>query len=103
MNVCVPCRNPQAVTDGDSHCLKCGSEITYMSGVKWCPPKKNNKRAWKRIANGDWWWDHRRVQRIRARWPYQNVWRAERRPTHKPGQETSVQRSWPEPGRQLGG
>jgi len=69
----------------------------------WCPPKKNNDRAWKRVANGDWLWDHRRVQRIGARWPYQHVWRAERRPTHKKGQETSVQRSWPQPGRELGG
>jgi hypothetical protein len=101
--VCIKCRNPQAKTDGDSHCLKCGSETTYRSLQYWSPPKKNNLRAWKRIANGEWLWDRRRVQRVGARWPYANIWRAERRPTHKKGQETSLQRSWPQSGRELGG
>lgn len=85
MQVCIPCRNPHALTDGDSHCLKCGSDTIYMSGVRWCPPKKNNKRAWKRIANGEWLWDRRRVVRIGRRHGY--GWYRVELPTHKPGQE----------------
>lgn len=80
----------------------CGGVI-QVAPRHWCPPKKNNKRAWKRVENGNWLWDHRRVLRIRERWPYEKVWRAERRPTHKKGQEPGIQRSWPQPGRNMGG
>lgn len=60
MYVCVPCRN---VIGHTKACPECGKdrELTY----KWSPPKKNNDRAWKRIAKGEWLWDRRRVYRNR--------------------------------------
>lgn len=84
-NVCIPCRNPQARTDGDSHCLKCGSETVHRSLAYWSPPKKNNIRAWKRIAKGEWLWDRRRVLRAERRHSY--GWYRVHLPTHKSGQE----------------
>lgn len=41
----------------------CGEEMQLVS-YRWCPPKKNNDRAWKRVARGDWLWDHRRIRRV---------------------------------------
>jgi hypothetical protein len=38
-----------------------------MNMCYWSPPKKNNLRAWKRIADGDWLWDHRRERRAHSR------------------------------------
>ena len=47
----------------------CGEEMVKV-WYNWSPPKKSNDRAWKRIAEGDWLWDHRRVRRIRNRPAY---------------------------------
>jgi hypothetical protein len=80
-NVCVECRNPQARTDGDSHCLKCNSKTIYINLQYWSPPKKNNLRAWKRIANGEWLWDRRRVLRTNRR--HWNSWEFVSLPNHK--------------------
>lgn len=65
MNICIPCRdgNPRVVWSGDIWVHDgCGERLT-SSPRNWSPPKKNNKRAWKRIANGEWLWDRRRVRR----------------------------------------
>lgn len=57
--VCVPCRTvfKQTVV-----CPSCGGSMQYV-GPKWCPPKKNNDRAWKRVEKGEWNCDRRRVRR----------------------------------------
>ena len=60
MAVCVPCRDVSAADP----CVKCG-EATVRAPYKWSPPRKNNDRAWKRIAKGEWLWDRRRVYRAK--------------------------------------
>jgi hypothetical protein len=62
----------------------CGG-IIQVAPRHWCPPKKNNKRAWKRVANGEWLWDRRRVVRIGRR--HGHGWYRVELPTHKPGQK----------------
>lgn len=65
MLVCIPCRdaNPSMKFTEDATIHQaCGERLT-LSPRKWSPPKRNNKRAWKRIANGEWLWDRRRVRR----------------------------------------
>lgn len=49
--VCVTCRSVD---------MPCSHEKITMS-YRWRPPKKNNHKAWKRIAAGDIWWDKRAV------------------------------------------
>lgn len=53
ISVCVPCRFAAKQT---WKCPHCGLEMAY-AGRKWRAPKKNNDRAWKMIAAGDWLWD----------------------------------------------
>lgn len=69
--VCVPCRNINVqytvIKDDDDNlvartCKACGGQVV-RSPYKWAPPKKRDDRAWKRIANGEWLWDRRRVRR----------------------------------------
>lgn len=45
-------------------CSKCGGEtkLVYF-GTKITVPKKNDKRAWKRVFNGEKLWDRRKVKR----------------------------------------
>jgi len=77
MMVCIPCRsaNPAVVYKDDVVIHQaCGENVT-VSPRKWSPPKKTNKRAWKRIANGEWNWDRRRVRRNPPYAPYsKNSW-----------------------------
>lgn len=42
-------------------CPKCQTKLLDM-GMRWRPPKKNNHKAWKMIANGDYWWDKKAVK-----------------------------------------
>lgn len=37
-------------------------------GKHWTAPKKNNDRAWKRIANGDTLWNHRKLRKRGRYW-----------------------------------
>jgi hypothetical protein len=30
-------------------------------GSRWRPPKKNNDKAWAKIARGDIWWDDKAI------------------------------------------
>ncbi len=60
--VCVSCR---FVSKSITVCPHCHDGM-LCAGKKWSAPKKNNDRAWKRIENGEWLWDRRRVRR-RAR------------------------------------
>jgi hypothetical protein len=50
---------------GTNHsvCKICGTEskVLYF-GTKITVPKKNDKRAWKRVLSGEWFWDRRKVQ-----------------------------------------
>lgn len=64
MSVCIPCRLYSPKSDGNGCCAICKGEIT-STPYRWSPPKRNNLRAWKRIANGEWLWDRRRVRRGR--------------------------------------
>lgn len=50
-SICVTCRTVD---------LPCSHEKIVV-GYRWRPPKKNNDKAWKRIAAGDIWWDKRAV------------------------------------------
>lgn len=36
--------------------------MVYM-GARWRAPKKNDKKSWKRVANGDPLWDDRAIAR----------------------------------------
>lgn len=63
--MCVPCRNVSKYPDVDKsregnflQCRFCKGPLTSM--YKWSAPKKNNERAWKRIENGDWYWNRRK-------------------------------------------
>lgn len=60
-HVCIGCRK----VDFHPECPQCGKE-TVLVGHRWRPPKKNNDRAWKLIANGEWLWDTRHVNRVAA-------------------------------------
>lgn len=69
MSVCIPCRLYLPKRDEGGNCATCKGEVT-PTPYKWSPPKHKNVRAWKRIANGEWLWDRRRVRRgYRTRGP----------------------------------
>lgn len=40
----------------------CCNEPKVSTHYSWRPPKKNDDRAWRRIENGDWLWDHRIIE-----------------------------------------
>ena len=56
--ICVKCR---FATKHGGSCPSCGEPTLYMGN--WSPPKKNNRRAWKRIGKGEYLWDRRRVRK----------------------------------------
>jgi hypothetical protein len=58
--VCPECREVAPVIIGCSHANK------IWVTPKWRAPKKGNDRAWKRIAQGDIWWDDGAVARKAA-------------------------------------
>jgi hypothetical protein len=47
---------------GYEQCPCNNGEWRYMSS-KWRPPKKHNTHAWKRIANGELWWDRKAIDK----------------------------------------
>lgn len=64
---CVPCRRVSKAeiwrkNTGMSSitCSRCQLPMQNM-GSRWCPPKKNNHKAWRAIANGDILWDSSRI------------------------------------------
>jgi len=76
VHVCIPCRN----TVGYGLCQFCGAERIVKA--RWSAPTKNNDRAWKRIENGEWLWDRRRVRRNPQRMNFSRF----TSPHDKPGQ-----------------
>lgn len=48
-------------------CTTCKGELKTPP-YRWSPPKHRDKRAWKRIENGEWLWDRRRVKRRKTKW-----------------------------------
>ena len=60
--VCVPCRI--ARKHSGVVCERCGGPL--VEKYKWSAPKRTNDRAWKRIENGDWFWDHRKTRKSRG-------------------------------------
>lgn len=54
---CVTCR----VANKGGACGR-GHEMRYM-GARWRAPRKNDKKAWQRVADGDLLWDDRAVAR----------------------------------------
>lgn len=54
--VCARCRIVSTVQPS------CGHEGTHV-GSRWRAPKKSDDKAWKRIENGDWWWDDKAIYR----------------------------------------
>ena len=65
MAVCIPCRDV-ATWSPEGTCPKCG-ETLVSAPYRWSPPRKNNARAWKHIAKGEWLWVRRRVHRVKTR------------------------------------
>jgi hypothetical protein len=59
--VCPECRTVDTIVVTCAHANK-----VWVSS-KWRAPKRNNDRAWKRIAEGDLLWDDGAVQRKAAR------------------------------------
>jgi len=64
MYACVDCRiggkNPYPKCTGEGHkVLFFGRKITI--------PKKRDDGAWRRIANGEYYWDRRKVRKIKNR------------------------------------
>lgn len=72
--VCVPCR---WVSKQTATCPTCKGSC--VSKYKWSAPRKNNDRAWKRIENGEWLWDRRRVRRGRRGVAPETVVKVQRR------------------------
>ena len=60
MYVCIPCR--ETIHTEYPNCSRCGAPLV-QSPYRWSPPRRNDTRAWKRIAKGEWLWDRRRVRR----------------------------------------
>lgn len=53
---CVECRGKNLPTHLDTH-------ITHTVSSRWRAPSKHNNLAWKRIANGEIWWDRRAISK----------------------------------------
>lgn len=64
-NVCVKCKTVSLVSN-------CGHETILVVNSKWRAPKKSNRKAWKEIAAGNIWWDHKAIDckaiESRMRW-----------------------------------
>ena len=84
--VCIPCRkvwagggssnrssrrsswDKQIVTVAPTTgCPICKGETVTVS-YRWRAPKRRNDRAWKRIADGDWLWEHDPKGRAPSNW-----------------------------------
>lgn len=65
MRVCTTCRRIVQQYEGDG-CNTCGT-VLLSAPYRWSPPKNKDKRAWRRIAKGEWLWDRRRVARQKMR------------------------------------
>lgn len=92
MLICIPCRDANPVVN-EEFIHNCGERLT-ASPRNWAPPKKNDKRAWKRIAQGEWLWDRRRVRRNPPKAIYdRRSW--VKMPGHKPGQPRIFQDNVP--------
>lgn len=65
MRVCTTCRR-YGVRSNDDNCPTCGT-LLLSAPYRWSPPKHKDKRAWRRIKNGEWLWDRRRVVRSRGK------------------------------------
>jgi hypothetical protein len=50
--ICIACRT---VNGACTH-------AKIVASYRWRPPKKNNHKAWKKIAAGDIWWDKRAIE-----------------------------------------
>ena len=68
-------------------------------GTRWCAPKKNNNRAWKRIERGEYMWDRRKVRRhaigflptdAAGRTKLAHRWRISRRQNSKNGAKVDL-------------
>lgn len=60
MVVCPKCRVGRK-SNAASSCPRCHTpELNF--GKRTTLPKKNNRKAWKRIASGEFLWDRRRVR-----------------------------------------
>lgn len=55
---CIECRIAQK---RNPHCPR-GHDMIWM-GRFWRAPKKNNIKAWQRVAQGDKLWDHKAIER----------------------------------------
>ena len=72
MYVCVTCR-----VGGKGiypNCSRDGHDVR-MWGKRTTIPKKNNKRAWKRIENGELLWNRRKTKGYRAQVVRVNKWK----------------------------
>lgn len=61
---------------GPTHCTRCGVAATYM-GTRWRAPKQHDLKAWKAIANGNVWWDHKaraKSKRIQQNERWRDMW-----------------------------
>lgn len=63
--LCLPCRKvwkcaPYSGRVVSHRCPKCGKPGSNM-GYQWRAPKLTNKKAWKLIESGDFYWDKRAV------------------------------------------
>lgn len=77
---CIPCRKVAKVEIwpmpkcgmSSTNCPKCKLPMQNM-GARWCPPKKNNHKAWREIAIGNVMWDSSRVAKQGLRRHYQRA------------------------------
>lgn len=65
-SVCVTCREINKSCEHEK--ISCG--------YKWAAPRKTNDKAWKRIADGDIWWDKKRISRPLRQGKESPGWRA---------------------------
>lgn len=65
---CVFCR---LALKSAGNCRECGAPLKNM-GKHWRAPKKNNLKAWKRVASGEIWWEEiyvvKHLVRVQSRW-----------------------------------
>jgi hypothetical protein len=77
---CIPCRRVSKVEVwpvpkcgmSSMNCPSCKLPMKNM-GARWCPPKKNNHKAWREIANGNVMWDSSRVAKQGLRGHYRRA------------------------------
>lgn len=72
--ICVDCRYASKYM---TLCPYCHEEMLGM-GTRWSPPKRSDRRAWKRIKNGEVLWDRRRKRKrnlkdFKIRYEYRRI------------------------------